>query len=128
MELQNGALCLEPIYNKKSKQTEAFFNPCNFSPDQKWNFVKIAESGERGQIVHQTSGKCLSFNSKVMEKAQDTRYNKVKMLSFLSNIVNEIGLTVSTPVLEPCEENITSDQYKSQIWSLDSPANFSSGL
>ena len=127
MELQNGVLCLEPIGTKKSKLTEAFFMPCNFSPEQKWNFVTITESGNRGQIVHQNSGKCLSFG-KMKEKAQDTRYNKVKMLSFLSNIVNEIGLTISTPVLVPCEGSIASDQYKKQIWSMDSPANFNGEL
>ena len=127
MELQNGVLCLEPIRNKKSNLMEASFMPCNFSPEQKWNFVKNIESGERGQIVHQASRKCLSF-SKVKERTQDTRYNKVKMLSFLSNIVNEIGLSNATPVLVPCERSIPSNQYKAQIWSMESPANFNSDL
>lgn len=127
MELQNGVLCLEPIHDKKSKLAKASFMPCNFSPEQKWDFLKITESGERGQIVHQTSGKCLSF-SKVKERTEDTRYNKVKMLSFLSNIVNEIGLAIATPVLEPCAQNTASNRYQAQIWSIDSPANFSSDL
>ena len=127
MEIQNGVLCLEPITNKMSKTTSPFFIPCNSSPEQKWTFLKDKENNEKGQIVHQKSGRCLSFN-KVREKAEDTKRNKIKMLSFLSNIVNEIGLTIETPSLEHCEQDRNSNRYQTQIWTIDTPANFQNEL
>ena len=45
------------------------------------------------------------------------------MLAFLSNIVNEIGINIVTPVIEPCEQNIDSQRYRAQVWSMDSPVN-----
>ena len=122
MEIQNSVLCLEPIQNKKTQSTQSFFMPCNSSPEQKWKFVKIGEDQDKVQIAHLESGNCLSFN-KTPENNRSTRYNKVKMLSFLSNIVHEIGVTIESPVLESCEEDKTSIRYQSQIWSLDSPVN-----
>ena len=127
MEIQNSVLCLEPIRNKKTGSTQSSFMPCNSSPEQKWKFVKVNENEAKGRIVHQKSGYCLSFN-KTREKNQSTKYNKVKMLSFLSNIVNEIGLTIETPVLEPCQEDKTSNSYESQIWSIDSPVTLSTDI
>ena len=128
MEIQNGVLCLEPIPSRKIHEPiESFFMPCNSSPKQKWMFLKVSEGEDKGKIVHQGTGKCLSFN-KVKESTQDSRYSKVKMLSFLSNIVNDIGLTIETPVMESCEIDKSSTRYQSQIWSLDSPVNFNSDL
>ena len=127
MEIQNSVLCLEPIHNKKTGSTQSFFMPCNSSPEQKWKFLKVNENEAKGRIIHQKSGNCLSFK-KTPEKSQSTRYSKVKMLSFLSNIVNEIGLTIETPVLEPCEEEKSSNRYQSQMWSIDSPVNLSSDI
>ena len=124
MDIQNSVLCLEPIRNTKNASTQSFFMPCNSSPEQKWKFVKANENETTGRIIHQKSGNWLSFK-KTPEKSQSTRYSKVKMLSFLSNIVNEIGLTIESPVLEPCEKNKSSNRYQLQIWSIDSPVNLS---
>ena len=122
MELQNGVLCLEPISRKSSKTTEAAFVACSSSKEQKWNYIKTDENGTKGKIVHQASGTCLSFN-KHKENSQDPKYNKVKMLAFLSNIVNEIGINIVTPVIEPCEQKTDSQRYGAQVWSMDSPVN-----
>ena len=122
MEIQNSVTCLEPMSNK-TDALEAFFMPCTSSPKQKWDFVKVSNNEHEGQIIHKSSNKCLSFNKIPEEKAPDTRYSKVKLLHFLSNVVNEVGLTIDSPVLETCEKDQFSSRYKSQLWSIDSPVN-----
>ena len=120
MQIQNGVLCLEPIYSKKSNVTEAYFVPCNFSKQQRWNYTKITESGEKGKIVHQGSGGCLSF-SKKKDSPPGTKQGRAKMLAFLSDVVNEIAFNIDTPTIEHCEQSRGSKRYNTQVWAMDSP-------
>ena len=123
MQIQNGVLCLEPIYSKKSNVTEAYFVPCNFSKQQRWSYTKITEPGEKGKIVHQASGRCLSF-SKKKDTAPDTKYGRAKMLAFLSDVVSEIAFNIDTPIIEHCEQDRGSKHYNSQVWAMDSAIKF----
>ena len=121
-QLQNGVLCLEPNYNKKYNVAEGAFMACDFSPSQKWNFIESAGMKGHGKIVHEATGKCLSFHKPRTKTATSDKYKNVRMLAFLSGVVGDIGLKIEAPILSPCETKPGSEIYDDQIWAMDMPA------
>ena len=98
-EIRTSTNCLTP------KNDTLVTIGCDFSSLQKWTFNK-------GTIVHNDSGKCLTFQTK--EKTQKASKS---MLNFLSSVVKDMARELASPELKTCDE-----ENSNQKWRLDRPA------
>lgn len=93
--------------------SELVITSCDFSKAQKWLFKPILD--DFGQIIHQESEKCLSFDRKTIT----TKHKPSSILHFLSNVVKEAVQEMDSPMLEECNEHI-----QNQLWSLNLAAKW----
>ena len=103
-EIKSSTDCMMPNQSK----TELVITSCDFSKAQKWLFKPILDNF--GQIIHQKSEKCLSFDKKTIT----TKHKSSSILHFLSNVVKEAVQEMDSPMLEKCNEH-----KQNQLWSLN---------
>ena len=102
-EIRTSTNCLTP------KNESLVTIGCDFSSVQKWTF-----NSRTGNLVHNDSGKCLTFQAK--EKKGTKKQNK-SMLNFLSSVVKDMARELASPELKTCDEANAN-----QKWRLDRPA------
>ena len=103
-EIKSSTDCMTTNHSN----SELVITSCNFSKTQTWLFKPILDNF--GQIIHQESDKCLSFDKQTVT----TKHKSSSILHFLSNVVKEAVQEMNSPMLEECNE------YKqNQLWSLN---------